>query len=345
MKRNHISRFGTRLATVVLSMVTMLLIVSLASCDAMHEDLAPCPQGLRLRFMSTWNLEEANMFPSQVDCLTVFVFDSEGNRVVDPIVRFAPEISDEEWRLDIPLPEGTYTVLAYGGMACDNASFRFDFKNVVTKLEDMEVFMRPGVIDAPAPDNFLHPLYYGRLVVDVPAMGPDSSYTPATVDLMKDTNNIRVMMSNSNGVEIDYRDFDWVITDNNTRFNWLNDIISTETVIYKPWASGNSTMGTNVAGNPFSVSYAEFSTSRLMRRSDAKLIITRKSDGVEVVNVDLINVLQEMRSQYFSYLSPQDFLDRESWWELSFFLAENGRWAYVEIRVMDYVVRKNYIKF
>lgn len=338
MKKNLLSRFGALLLLLVLSMG------AITSCDAMHEDLAPCPQGLRLRFISTWNLEEANMFPSQVDCLTVFIFDAEGKRVGDPIERFAPEISDEDWRLEVPLPAGQYTVLAYGGMACDDSSFRFDFKNVNTDLEEMEVFMKPGIINAAPPANRLHDLFYGRLEITVPPQGEATAYTAATVDMMKDTNNIRVLMSNSNGVEIDVDDFEWTITDDNTRFDWKNDIIPTGTVTYVPWAKGNTSYGTNIAGNPFSVCYAEFSTSRLMRRSPAKLTITRKSDGSKPVDVDLMDVLMAMRSDYFSYMSPQEFLDRESWWNMSFFLAEDGRWAYVEITIRDWTVRLNNIR-
>ncbi len=43
-------------------------------------------------------------------------------------------------------------------------------------------------------------------------------------------------------------------------------------------------------------------------------------------------------------MSPQEFLDRESWWNMSFFLAEDGRWAYVEITIRDWTVRLNNIR-
>ncbi len=42
-----------------------------SSCESIYEDLDPCPQGLRLRFVYDYNMEFANAFPSQVECLTV----------------------------------------------------------------------------------------------------------------------------------------------------------------------------------------------------------------------------------------------------------------------------------
>ncbi|MDE7160379.1 MAG: FimB/Mfa2 family fimbrial subunit [Muribaculaceae bacterium] len=326
----------------LLGMLLMAMLPSLGGCDAMHSDLEPCPQGVSLRFRSNHYIDDGEFFAANVDCLTVFVFDSIGHRVLPSMNFYAPEISDENWRLPLDLPEGKYTILAYGGMACEKSSFRFDFHNDTPDLEDIEVVMKPSVIGRD-PGVYLHPLYYGITEVEVPSVAESTGYVAGTINMWKDTNNVRILLANAAGVTIDVEDFDFRITDDNTRMNWENNVIPSQTVTYYPWISGNTVGGLNVAGDPFMVAYAEISTGRFMRRSQARLLVTRSSDGESVIDLPLVNILLLMQSEAYSYLSPQDFLDRENRWELTFFLTEDGRWLDTTIRINDWVVRINNI--
>ena len=63
-KRNIISR----LVGAALSVASMGLAFS--SCKLINEDLDPCPHGISLRFVYEYNMEYANAFHKQVDCLT-----------------------------------------------------------------------------------------------------------------------------------------------------------------------------------------------------------------------------------------------------------------------------------
>ena len=61
--------------------------IAFTACDSIiYNDLDPCPEGLRLRFVYDYNMEFANAFPNQVDCLTLFIYDEEGNYVDRHIV-------------------------------------------------------------------------------------------------------------------------------------------------------------------------------------------------------------------------------------------------------------------
>ena len=90
--------------------------LSFASCDRIHEDLQPCPQGVRLRFVYDYNMEFANAFPSQVDCLTVLFYDEEGNYVTTRTNMTESDLSDENWRMTVDLEPGRYNIIPYGGM-------------------------------------------------------------------------------------------------------------------------------------------------------------------------------------------------------------------------------------
>ena len=61
---------GALLAFVALSSVC----IGATSCSEVYDDLEECPQGVVLRFVFDHNLEFANAFPSQVDCLSLFIF-------------------------------------------------------------------------------------------------------------------------------------------------------------------------------------------------------------------------------------------------------------------------------
>ncbi|MDE6492930.1 MAG: FimB/Mfa2 family fimbrial subunit [Lactobacillus sp.] len=94
------------------------------SCDRLQEDLPECVGGLRLRFVYDYNMEFANAFPSQVDCLTVLFYDKDGNYVATR-TNESPDLADENWRMEVDLAPGDYDVLAYGGMECHDSSFYF----------------------------------------------------------------------------------------------------------------------------------------------------------------------------------------------------------------------------
>lgn len=316
-------------------------VVTLTSCDALHEDLLPCPQGVRLRFVYDYNMEYANAFPSQVDCLTLLVYDKEG-KYIRTVTASRPETKDEDWRMTINLPAGSYHMLAYGGMDCSDASFRFSTTPAETTMQDLEVYLPSELITEPVGTD-LHPLYYGALEVTVPEQGNDTDYTEATVYMMKDTNDIRVLLANENGEPALAEDFVFTITDNNTRFNYLNHIISTDDVTYRPWIKDSSDAGLLPDDKPATVAWAEFSVPRLMEGSGATLTVTRVEDGRQVLSIPLVNILLLLKSEHYRNMEPQEFLDRQSRWNLTFILTHDGLWAGVSIIINDWVVRINNI--
>ncbi|MBD5218229.1 MAG: FimB/Mfa2 family fimbrial subunit [Bacteroidales bacterium] len=311
-------------------------VLCLSSCEDIQEDLEPCPSGLKLSFVYDYNMEFANAFPSQVDCLTLFVYDAEGNYVTTRTAG-KEQTSDKDWRMTIDLPGGHYRLLAYGGMNCDDASFTFASDPAKTSFSNLEVFLHPSLITEPV-GKYLHPLFYGRLDITVPEIS--TGYKEATVSMMRDTNDIRILLANENGVPIDASDFVFSITDNNTRFNSLNEIISTENVSYRPWAKGNSVMGVNPDGTESLVAWAELSVPRFMVSSDARLNVSRQ-DGTPVLSLPLIDVLCLYKSQRYANMANQEFLDRENTWNMTFFLTGQGVWAGVSIIINDWVVRIN----
>ena len=309
------------------------------SCDAFKEDLPPCPEGVALRFVFDYNMEFANAFPSQVDCLTLLVYDAAGNYVTTR-TETTSVLADENWRMNIDLPAGqTYHFVAYGGLECSQSTFSFvNTPAAGSSLDQLQVTMDADCIDA-NPGKDLHPLFFGDLDLAVPAGALD--YTAGTVYMMRDTNTLRILLQNVDGTPCYASDFTFKLTDNNTLFNFDNDVIpTTEGITYAPYYTGEATPGLTESGTPITLAAAEFSLSRLMAGNNARLTINNANNGTTVLSVPIINYLLLLRSQQFATMGNQEFLDREHRWNVILFL-EHGRWVDTHIVVNDWNVRIN----
>lgn len=334
-----------RLFDSAVTAVCMMSALLFTSCDAIYEDLDPCPEGVELRFIYEYNMEFYNTFPAQVTCLTVLVYDAQGQYVTTRTVTDENKLSDENWRMTIDIPAGDYKIIAYGGMACDDASFEFNPQpGVGVDMQSVGVNLIPSLLTEPK-GNLLHPLFYGAL--DVTVVGDTPEYTAGTVKMMKDTNDFRIVLQNNNGLALKGSDFTFTITDANTSFDWKNDLIPTEPVTYWAWYTGEGYTGLTDEEYDWTTACAEISTSRLMANSTARLIIKRADNGREVFSIPLIRFLLMLKSEdpKFKNMGPQEFLDRESRWRMVFFLDDSEGWLKAKIVINDWTVRLNDIDY
>lgn len=332
-------------------------VAGLSSCSGVvYDDLAPCPEGLQLRFIYDYNMEFANAFPSQVHCLTLFVYDEEGNYLKTITETSRERLSDENYRMTIDLPEGKYSLVAYGGMACDESSFHFvQTPTENSKLTDLSVSLNSSIMNRPVGTE-LHKLFYGRIETEVKKETMD--YEEYTLPMMRDTNNLRIVLQQLDGESVDDRDFDYEVIDDNTLMAWNNDVTPVSPFSYLPWTQGQVSLGMNsFTGNEIKAAFAEFSLGRLIdpyagqngtkvgdnvtTPFNPTLHITRHSDGSDVINIPLINYLAMLKSESFHKMSTQEYLDRENQWSMIFFLDRHWKWVYVQIEVNAWTVRVN----
>ena len=283
-KRNIISR----LMGAALCVASICLAFS--SCELIYEDLDPCEHGVSLRFVYDYNMEYANAFPKQVDCLTLYIYDEEGN-YVDTKVVTGKELQDENYRMTLDLEEGNYHFVAYGGLACAESSFSVtQTPTQGSKQTDLRAKMDDDCLTVPARRK-LHDMFWAAL----------------------------------------------------TLVNYDNDLLTNGQITYIPWAKGQAQTGVSIVGpdqvvpQPVEVAYAEFSTSRLMKKNSP-----RHEDGATVIDFPLNEYLLIMRSDRYD-MGDQEYLDRESRWTLFFFL-QNGIWLQTRIVVNDWVVRINNVE-
>ena len=314
----------------------LLTILMPTSCD-IYEGLDPCPRGVNLRFVFDYNMEYANAFPSKVDCYTLFIYDEQGN-FLKSYSEEGDKLKDENYRLQIDLPHGKYHFVTYGGMTCKKRSFSpVNDPTEGSKLSDLKVMMHHKDLTS---DQLLHDFFYGKLDVTVEG----EMYRDHTIKLMRNTNNIRVLLQHLDGEPIPMDQFKAEITDDNTLFDVENNLVSNGTITYFPWASGLTSSrdaSRNVRDEEIKAGFAEFSTSRLCVQNKNRLIIRQANTNEVVLNIPLNQYLLLLKSQRYEKMGSQEFLDRECDWSLIFFLDEGLKWINTQIIINGWTVRIN----
>lgn len=351
LKKLHIAGSGKMSSIVVLLLCTV-------SCNAVYNDLDSCPSGAELRFVYDYHMERGNAFMYQVDCLTAYFYDADGNYVTTRTVTDS-SLADENWRMLIDLPAGTYQVIAYGGMACDKASFQLSGAEpgAGSTAGALGAMLKTGLHDGSTQGKPLHDHFWGTANFTITDNSPMRD--KATVEMRKNTNNIRIVLQHLNGDPVDPDKFDFSLTTDNTRMAADNSIADSGNTIYTPWAKGMTEMGILPDGTTLANAYAQISTARLVENPGAnpRIRVTRAKNHEEssstraddtddtVFDLDLIWLVKLARQQHDADDMPlQEYLDRESRWSFVFLLDENDNYYNLRIKVNDWVVRINNIE-
>lgn len=309
----------------------MGLMAATNSCDAVYDELPECEMGVSLRFVYDYNMLRADAFAPEVDCITVLVFDSNGN-----YVKSETEDSDilmkSNYRMPLALTPGSYHLVVYGGLTCEDATF--DFTPDWIKSRAAFGTVNDITVTLPVTDGIskkrLHNLdersggyFYGTLDLTIDELEDFNGVNRRleTVYMMKNTNSILIMLQElSNTADMDVEDYDFTIVDDNHKYDSKNSVIELASVegqkIYKPYVAETRTIGyisasqregsqvTSDESIPVNVACAEFSTARLLDKhlESARLVVTtsreHNDDGSdkEIINVPFITYLAMTRS-------------------------------------------------
>lgn len=322
-----------------MGLLGLILAMGLISCNTIWDEHMECSSGVRLRFVYDRNMEFANSFHSTGHCVSVLVFDKEGNYITTFEER-GDTLKNESYRMEIGLEEGDYTFVTYGGLACEGRSFEIPVMAGTRSADHINDLYAEMSHDNFVSDDAKHDFFHG--ICNLSITGKDIQ--EAEVSLTKNTNSIRVILQQADGEPLSADRFDFSITDDNSCMDAQNNVVRKGEVTYKPWSTGENTVGTAENGEtPVSVAYAEFSTSRLTTETSPKLTVRNAETGESIINIPLNNYLSLYKSDLYSEMSLQEYLDREDEWAMVFFLDKGMRWIDTHIVVNDWVVRINNI--
>ena len=277
----------------------LLLLLVLFSCTSIDETLPECR--LYVRFRYDYNMEFSDAFASQVNRVDVFVFDKDGTFVIKKSEQ--GETLGGSYRMPLPLPAGEYRIAAWAGMSDD-----FEMPEPVagkTTLEELTVRMKRE--ESLVHNKALNPLWYGG-VQAVSFTGRQEQ--TETVSLIKDTNKFRFILQKSGpGEELDINDCLFEIRADNGYYDWNNDLLDDDMISYRPYYLDKvEDVGIVV----------EMNTMRLLEHKKVYLTLTRKSDGKELMRIDLIPYLLLTKMEGHN-IPAQEYLDRQSEYAIVFF--------------------------
>ena len=278
----------------------LLLLLVLFSCTSIDETLPECR--LYVRFRYDYNMEFSDAFASQVNRVDVFVFDKDGTFVMKKSEQ-GETLGGGSYRMPLPLPVGEYRIAAWAGMSDD-----FEMPEPVagkTTLEELTVRMKRE--ESLVHNKALNPLWYGG-VQAVSFTGRQEQ--TETVSLIKDTNKFRFILQKSGpGDELDINDCLFEVRADNGYYDWNNDLLDDDMISYRPYYLEKvEDVGIVV----------EMNTMRLLEHKKVYLTLTRKSDGKELMKIDLIPYLLLTKMEGHN-IPAQEYLDRQSEYAIVFF--------------------------
>ncbi len=303
--------------------------LGLASCDAVYEDLEPCPKGADVTLTYTRNLLNVDAYAAKVHCANLLLYNDQGYLVGNYPYNGAATLS-------LDLPAGRYHAIAYGGMHCDDSHFDYSKDvNGTHSYPGLYTFIK-GTRAGEVSDN-LHSHFHGTADFEVPEDA--AGHVPSTISLTKNTNNFRVVFQYEDGSPITPNDFNYWLTADNATLSHDNKIIpSGAETTYRPYETGTFT-GLHIAtGGECANAYADLSTSRLEPSTAAILHVTTAA-GDKVMDLDLIRYLNMIRANEMRSGSLQDYLDCQDMWTLVFMLdPQTNQLAGLQFKVNDWIL-------
>lgn len=310
-------------------------IFGFAGCSLINDDLEECPANLSLRFIYDYNLKFSNAFPHEVKSVYVWAFDETGALVWSESAS-GEALSDENFAIETPLTEGRYDFVSWCGLQGNN-DFNLATYTPASK-EELEIKLNTIDTDRSYVSQSHFPgLYHGTLLNENYILNTNEpSIKTVTIPLMKDTNDIRVLLQKYDGSEIKESDFEVFMTIPDAWLDW-NNAVNPEgpMVTYRPWDIKHGTAAMEEEpedGTVTSISSLlyEFSSSRLIVDADATLTVRRTSDNKDIIRIPIIDYFLMVKGHYENPdgtpLTDQQYLDRQDDYSILFFIDENNGW-------------------
>ena len=313
-----------------LSMVAAVLATSSCENGVIFEGEGDCGIYYRIRFRYDYNIKFADAFAHEVNSVALYVFDQNDVLVQEIATTDKEALSSGSFEIPLELAPGRYTLMAWGGLM-NEESFDLlpDTKIRATKREELQVKMHRQYDEngnATVSEDLL-PLFHGTMpleVLDIPG-----TYTE-TMHLMKNTNNIRILLHELSGKEVDADKFIFEINDDNGFYGWDNSLLDDEMITYSAWHQSSGTAeveDTDVkAVTSVSVALAELTIGRMRAGDSPVLHIRNRETGEDVFRIPVADYALLVKGYYREKMGNQEYLDRQDEYTMTFFLDE-GEWV------------------
>ncbi|MDE6339682.1 MAG: FimB/Mfa2 family fimbrial subunit [Muribaculaceae bacterium] len=307
--------------------------ITMTGCSLVYDELPECPAQLNVKFQFNYTLDRGEAFAEQVHSVNVWAFDQAGNFVWSGSAS-GDILKESDFKLETPLGEGTYDFVAWCGLdGNDDFSLATYTPESMTELETtLNTIEKDGLNVS---SSHFKSLFHGMRSGVEHKINPNApSITTVTIPLIKDTNDIAVMLVNEDGTALNEDDFTVTFTYADSRLAWDNAVMdNSPAVTYTPWSVlyGETTKGRadgdeNDDQPTRSSLLYEMSVSRLIFGGNAYLDIVRNTDGERIIHIPLIDYFIYAKGNRFNQYSEQEYLDRRSDYSALFFIDNDLGW-------------------
>ena len=329
-------------------MMAMTLGSAVVSCDSiLDEDDVDCSVEYRVKFKYDYNMKYADAFSREVSSVALYAFDDNGKLVYQK-TEAGDALAADGYSMVVDMEPGDYHLITWAGLS-DEASFSVPLiTQGVSSLEELQckmdrIYSRAADGSAVVSSK-LSSLWHGEVTKQ--SFTRAATQQVVTVPLVKNTNTIRVILQQMDGVTVDVDKFEFTITDDNGLMNYDNKLLEDETLTYYPYyrTQGGTDMGTRADGEEedsnISVAIAQITVGRLVVENNPRLTITNKETGEPVLSIPLVKYLLLTEAEGHD-MTNQEYLDRQDEYNMTFFLDESMKWIQTSIIINDWVVRFN----
>lgn len=317
-----------------------------AGCQGIvYQNEGDCENVYELQFVYDHNLKWADAFASEVDAVTVHLFNASTGALVKTYTDGGEHLAREGYAIRLDVPPGDYEMVAWCGQGAHDNGHSFSVAKDVTSpsvREHLTCYMQrsrdletqTAHIDQ---EGGINHLYHGTLRATLPA--EDGTKLRLKLPLVKNTNSVKVVLQSLKGKEIKKEDYKFTIEDKNGHYDWDNSIIPDEPLTYHSWAvAGGSAeiLDSNYdaidrgsradAGSTMSAVVADLTVGRLMANHRPILTVRKTADNEVLFRIPLTDYALMVKGNYRKTMTDQEYLDRQDEYNMTFFLDEKGEW-------------------
>lgn len=324
----------------------LLVVIACASmlyaCDSLiYDNEGDCTVNYRVKFRYDYNMKFADAFAHEVNVVTLYLLDTDG-RVVWQRTEQGEALAADGYAMTVDVEPGKYDLLAWCGTT-DKGSFSIPETTVGKELTCI-LGRQYDIGNEAFVTEELDRLFHGWLP-EQPFGETEGTYT-YTVPLVKNTNNVRVVLQHLSGETVDKDKFVFTITDTNGSMDWDNTLLPDETVTFYAWHTDAGEAGLNPQSEEtqtasrvtFSAAIAELTVPRLVKEQEPRLTVTNKETGRTVFSIPLIDYALLVKGFYNREMDDQEYLDRQDVYDMMFFLDEDDRWLDTYIYINSWKV-------
>ena len=357
----YLKKRGRMLLTVV------ALCCMMPSCDnAIYDDEGDCSVTYRVAFRYDRNMKWADAFAREVKSIHLYAFD-KGGTLVWQRSEHGEALKSDGYAMTLDLPAGDYRLVAWCGLENDgerDESFAVPEARIGrTRIEELQCSLnRQYNATGAYSREKLYPLFHGMLDVGLPGDEDGGSYS-YTMDLMKNTNHVRVILQHLSGEPVDVKNFTFRIEEETGLMNYDNKLLPDEMITYWSYDTKSGTAGMGIDDYPemhkaksaiqtssrtitsVSVAIADLSIARLVEGRKTYLTVETEDGKMTSARIPLTDYALLLKDGYDEDMTDQDYLDRQDEYTLTFFLDEDRKWIGTSIIINSWKVVLDNINF